>query len=122
MSVQDVSDSAVSDALDVEAPTRVRYGVLVAACTVALVTYIHRVGFAVGAPELKENLGLSAEQMGYLFSAFFWAYGGFQVVGGLLGDKFGARHLLTILVLGWSFTTGALALVVYIPELEAQLA
>jgi len=34
------------------------------------------------------------------------AYGAFQVPGGLVGDRLGARHLLTILVLGWSLLTG----------------
>ena len=47
--------------------------------------------------------------MGYLLSAFFWAYGGFQILGGWLGDRLGSRHLLTILVLGWSLTTGGAA-------------
>ena len=38
------------------------------------------------------------------------AYGLFQVPGGLLGDRFGARHVLTILVLGWSLLVGVVAL------------
>lgn len=101
--------------------TRVRYAVLAAACTVALVTYVHRLGFAVGAPELKRDVGLNDEQMGYLLAAFFWAYGGFQVLGGWLGDRLGARHLLTLMVLAWSLVTGAVALVVYIPGREQQL-
>ncbi|WP_076346480.1 MFS transporter [Paludisphaera borealis] len=104
-----------------EQPTRVRFVVLASLCAVSLVTYIDRVGFATGAPYLKKDLGLSDEQMGYLLSTFFWAYGGFQILGGWLGDRLGSRHLLTILVLGWSLTTGALALVVYVPGFQAQL-
>src|SRR5688572_9592051 len=102
--------------------SRVRYGVLAAACSVALITYVHRQGFAVGAPELKHDLRLSDGQMGGLIAAFFLAYGGFQVLGGWLGDLLGSRHLLTILVFGWSLVTGMLALVVYVPGLGAQLA
>jgi sugar phosphate permease len=48
--------------------------------------------------------------MGYLASAFLVAYALFQVPGGLLGDRWGGRHTLTILVLGWSILTGAVAL------------
>ena len=97
-------------------PTRVRYGVLAALCAVSLVTYVDRLGFAIGTPYLKKDLGFNDLQIGYLFSAFFWAYGAFQIPGGWLGDRLGSRHLLTILVLGWSLTTGALALVVYVPS------
>jgi sugar phosphate permease len=101
-------------------PTRVRYMVLAAACSVALITYVHRVGFATGAPEIKRNLGLSDDQLGTLLAVFFIAYGAFQIPGGWLVDRFGARHLLTCLVFGWSLTTGALALVVFVPGLRAQ--
>lgn len=102
-------------------PTRVRFGVLAALCAVSLVTYVDRVGFAIGAPYLKKDLGFNDLEIGYLLSAFFWAYGAFQILGGWLGDRLGSRHLLTILVLGWSLTTGALALVVYVPGHRAQL-
>lgn len=94
--------------------TRMRYYVLGAACSVALVAYVHRIGFAVGGAEMKKDLGFSDEQMGYLLAAFFWTYGLFQVPAGWLGDRLGSRHLLTLLVLGWSLATGALALVVYL--------
>ena len=92
--------------------SRVRYRVLALACALAVVTYIHRLGFAVGAPWIKRSLGLDDAQVGYLMSAFLVAYGCFQVPGGLLGDRQGARHVLTILVLGWSLLTGAVALAV----------
>src|SRR5262249_57990931 len=79
-------------------PTHVRYRVLLAACTVAVVAYVHRVGFATASTEVKADLGLSSEHLGYLMTAFLLAYGGFEVPGGLLGDRFGVRHLPTFLV------------------------
>jgi sugar phosphate permease len=100
-------------------PSGVRYGVLIFACALAVVTYIQRIGFSVGAPAIKQSLGLNDAQMGYLMSAFLVAYGLFQVPGGLLGDRLGARRVLTILVLGWSLLTGAVALAVLLPPAAA---
>jgi ACS family glucarate transporter-like MFS transporter len=99
--------------------SRVRYRVLALACALAVVTYIHRIGFSVGASEIKRSLGLDDAQIGYLMSAFLVAYGCFQVPGGLLGDRLGGRHVLTILVLGWSLLTGAVALAVLVPNVAA---
>jgi sugar phosphate permease len=88
-------------------------------CALAVVTYIHRLGFSVGAPEIKRSLGLDDAQVGYLMSAFLVAYVCFQVPGGLLGDRLGGRNVLTILVLGWSLLTGAVALAVLLSPVAA---
>lgn len=98
-------------------PTWVRYQVLFAACAVAVVGYVHRVGFATVSPDLKRELDLTSEHLGYLMMAFLIAYAGFEVPGGLLGDRWGVRHLLTVLVLGWSLLTGAVALAVALPAI-----
>jgi sugar phosphate permease len=97
------------------APTRVRYQVLAAACSLAVLTYVQRQGFVAGSPYIKKDLGLNDEQVGYLASAWLVAYGAFQVPGGLLGDRLGGRHLLTLLVLGWSLLLGAVALTALLP-------
>ncbi|HEV3120229.1 MAG TPA: MFS transporter [Gemmataceae bacterium] len=99
-----------------ERPTSVRYQVLAAACTVAVVTYIHRVGFSRALPVLQTDLSLSDLQSGVLTAAFSLAYGLFEIPCGLLGDRLGVRHLLTLLVLGWSLMTGFGALVIYLPN------
>jgi MFS family permease len=93
----------------------VRYQVLAVACSLALLTYVHRLGFGVGNNDIEAGLHLDDEQMSWLASAFLVAYALFQVPGGLLGDWLGARHLLTILVLGWSLLTAAVALAVVLP-------
>src|SRR6266849_1958324 len=98
-------------------PTWVRYQVLVAACALAIVTYIQRVGFAVAGPELKKSLNLDDQSWSYLTAAFLLAYGAFEIPGGLRGDRFGVRHLLVILVLGWSVMTGGIALVFFLPAI-----
>ncbi len=47
--------------------------------------------------------------MGVIFSAFVWAYALFQVPGGWLSDRFGARGVLTGVVAYWSILTAATA-------------
>src|SRR5690349_21372144 len=76
------------------APTRVRHLVLATACSLAVLTYVQRQGFVASTPYIKGDLHFSDEQMGYLGSVWLVAYGAFQVSGGLLGDRLGARHLL----------------------------
>ncbi|HEV3260694.1 MAG TPA: MFS transporter [Gemmataceae bacterium] len=95
--------------------SHVRYQVLAVACSLALLTYVHRLGFVVGNNDIKDGLGLDKQQMGWLASAFLIAYATFQVPVGLLGDRLGGRHLLTLLVLGWSLLTGAVALAAVLP-------
>jgi sugar phosphate permease len=93
----------------------VRYRVLALACALAVVTYVHRIGFATGAPEIRRSLDLDDDHVGYFMAAFLVAYGLFQVPGGLLGDRFGGRHVLTILVLAWSLLTAAAGIAVLLP-------
>jgi len=120
--------AAIGRATDVEwesdsaPPSGVRYRVLGLACAVAVVTYIHRLGFSTGAPEIGRSLGLDSQQIGNLMAAFLVAYGLFQMPLGLLGDRYGGRHVLTILVLGWSLLTAAVALAVWLPSVGWQFA
>jgi sugar phosphate permease len=81
----------------------------------AVLTYVQRQGFVAGTPYIKADLGLNDKQMGDLASVWLVAYGLFQMPGGLLGDRLGARHLLTILVLGWSLLVGVVALTAALP-------
>jgi MFS transporter, ACS family, glucarate transporter len=97
-------------------PTQMRYQVLAVACSLAVLTYVLRQSFVGGAPYVKEALDLNDEEVGYLAAVWLVAYGAFQVPGGLLGDWFGARHLLTLLVVGWSLLTAAVALTVLLPS------
>ena len=104
--------SGVSDGETPSArPTRVRYLVLAAGCSMALLAYAHRLGFAIYAPEIKRDFGLSDQQVAYLMSAFLIAYAAFQVPAGLAGDRLGARLLLPLFVVGWSLVTAVIALV-----------
>jgi MFS family permease len=68
-----------------------------------VVNYIDRSTLAVGAPLIREELGLSLEQFGLLSSAFLWAYAAAQLPAGALVDRLGARLMLSISLTVWSF-------------------
>ena len=60
-------------------------------CAIYLILYINRVNISIAAPLIRADLKLSNTQLGWAFSAFAFPYALFQLVGGWIGDKFGAR-------------------------------
>jgi ACS family glucarate transporter-like MFS transporter len=88
-------------------PTHARRTVTIFAVALAIITYIDRVCIAQAAPAMRREMGLTAIEMGWAFTTFTWAYAMFEVPGGWLGDKIGARRVLMRIVLWWSFFTAA---------------
>jgi MFS family permease len=68
--------------------------ILFVLCLLYLILYIDRVNISTSAPLIKAELGLTNGQLGLAFSAFAYPYAFFQLVGGWLGDRFGARRVL----------------------------
>ena len=85
--------------------TNVRWQILGLICLMYLITYMDRACISVVAPAISKEFGFSKVQMGMIFSAFAWAYSLGQMPGGWLGDAFGPRKVLSILVLFWSAMT-----------------
>jgi sugar phosphate permease len=54
---------------------------------------------------IKADLGLNNQQLGYILAAFSLAYALFEVPTGALGDRIGARRVLTRVVIWWSVFT-----------------
>lgn len=67
-----------------------------------VVNYIDRATLAVANPLIREELGLSIADMGYLLSAFLWAYAFSQLPTGAMVDRLGPRILLTMGLSLWS--------------------
>ena len=67
-----------------------------------VINYIDRATLAVANPLIREDLGLSLADMGYLLSAFLWAYAFSQLPTGAMVDKLGPRLLLTVGLTLWS--------------------
>ena len=84
-----------------------RYKALALMFALTMVTYLDRVCIAATAPAMSAELGLSKGQMGEVFSIFVLGYVLFEIPGGWLADRFGARSLLTRIVVCWSVFTAA---------------
>ena len=69
------------------------------------INYIDRANLSVAAPLLKDELGLSASQLGLLLSAFFWTYACMQILAGWLVDRFEVKWVLGLGFLVWSLAT-----------------
>jgi sugar phosphate permease len=74
-----------------------------------LITYLDRVNISAAAPVISADFGFDKVTMGIIFSAFVWAYAIFQVPGGWLSDRFGARPVLAAIVAYWSVMTAVTA-------------
>src|SRR6187397_2148170 len=88
-------------------PTRARYRVLAFTTILAIITYLDRVAISTAAPAVRSDMGLDAVQMGWVFSAFTWAYAIFEIPSGWMGDVMGPRKVLTRIVIWWSAFTAA---------------
>ena len=123
--------------LPASSPTRFRFWVLAVLCSLAFLTYLDRIcimrvqgdierelGFAeltAGDEQSLRERGLEAdaaararvakdrgtERMSWIFAAFVAGYVLFEVPGGWLGDRWGARAVLFRIVLCWSVFTAA---------------
>jgi D-galactonate transporter len=91
-------------------PSFGRWYILGLICLMYLITYLDRVNISTAAPEISKEFGFDKITMGWIFSAFVWAYAIFQVPGGWLSDRFGARPVLATIVAYWSVMTAATAM------------
>ena len=83
--------------------TSTRMVVLLAAAV--CINYVDRGNLATAAPLIQDELHLSATQLGFLLSAFFWTYVAAMTPAGWLAERFGARLVLAGGVLIWSVAT-----------------
>jgi MFS family permease len=70
-----------------------------------MINYIDRGSISVAAPLLEKELQLSPSEMGWVLSAFFWAYVVFQPLMGWLADRIGAARVLAGGFALWSIAT-----------------
>jgi sugar phosphate permease len=76
-----------------------------------LINYIDRGNLSIAAPLLKDELGISASQLGILFSAFFWTYTVLLFVCAWFIDRLDVNRVLALGYLVWSVATVATGVV-----------
>jgi MFS family permease len=85
---------------------------LVLLVTAALfINYIDRGNLATAAPLLQDELHLSASQLGFLLSAFYYSYVVCMAPAGRLAERFGAHRVLAAGLTIWAVATMATGLV-----------
>ena len=70
-----------------------------------LVNYIDRGNLATAVPLIHSELGLSATQLGFLLSVFYYSYVAAMVPAGWLGERYGAHRVLAAGIAIWSVAT-----------------
>ncbi len=80
-------------------------GVLFLLSLSVLINYIDRSNLSIAAPLIKDELGLSAWQLGKLLSAFFWTYALMQIPAGWLVDRLDVKWVFAAGLFIWSAAT-----------------
>jgi MFS family permease len=75
------------------------------------INYIDRGNLSIAAPMLKDELGISASQLGFLLSAFFWTYACLQPVSGWLVDNLNVNWVIAGGFFLWTAATAGTGIV-----------
>lgn len=79
--------------------------VLVMLCIMYFITYLDRVNVSTAAAGFGQEFNLSKTEIGLVFSAFAYPYLVFQIIGGWVSDRFGARRTLLVCGVLWAIAT-----------------
>src|SRR5690242_11979818 len=80
-------------------------GVVLLLAVAVFISYVDRGNLATAGPVLKDELGLSATQLGLLLSMFYWTYTPGQILAGWLCEKINPYRALALGLLIWSVAT-----------------
>ena len=100
-----MSMSRAAHPADVMKRTKVRYVILLLIFAITTFNYADRATLSVTGAAMRAEFGFDAIRMGYIFSAFSWAYVLSQVPAGWLLDRFGARRVYAASIFLWSLFT-----------------
>ena len=74
-------------------------------CLMYLITYVNRQNLATAGADISLDLHLSKGQLGKVLGTFGITYAIFQILGGWIGDVWGARRSLFVCGLIWATAT-----------------
>ncbi len=95
-------------AIDIKAaPRAVRFGdgIVVLLALAIFINYVDRGNLATAAPLMKDELHLSASQIGLLLSVFFWTYVPGQILTGWLAERINPYRTYAMGLALWSVST-----------------
>ncbi len=85
--------------------THVRFMIVGMLFVMTAINYADRATISIAGPAIAKDLQIDAVQMGYIFSAFGWAYVIAQLPGGWLLDRFGSKIAYALSIFTWSLFT-----------------
>lgn len=85
--------------------TNKRYWIVVMLFIVTAFNYGDRATLSIAGSAMSKDIGLNAVSLGYIFSAFSWAYVIGQIPGGWLLDRFGSKRVYFYSLFLWSLFT-----------------
>ena len=97
----------------------VRYRILGLLFALSVVNYLLRNNISVAIPSIREELGFTSAEIGWILGSFNVTYTLLQLPGGLFGERYGPRRALMIIAITWgllTFFTG------FVPSLMAASA
>ncbi|WP_434778105.1 MFS transporter [Neisseria sp. Ec49-e6-T10] len=97
--------SEANQVLGEQKRTNVRWMIVVLLFFVTAINYGDRATLAIAGKPLSDAVGIDAAGMGWIFSAFSWAYVLGQLPGGWLLDKFGSKRVYFYSIFFWSLFT-----------------
>ena len=84
---------------------RVTHIVLGLLCLMYFITYLDRVNVSTAAVGFAKDFNFNKTEIGLVFSAFAYPYLIFQIIGGWISDRFGARRTLIVCGCIWAGAT-----------------
>ncbi|WP_311970194.1 MFS transporter [Pseudomonas baltica] len=85
--------------------TRTRWLMLSMVFIGTIINYLDRSNMSIVAPLISKEFSVSPVAMGFMFSAFSWAYAAATLPGGYFLDRFGTRKTYGACLGGWSLLT-----------------
>jgi MFS transporter, ACS family, glucarate transporter len=98
-------DSTVDRVVAATKTGKIRYAIVALLFFITVINYADRAALAIAGPLITKDMGINAVELGFVFSAFGWAYLLAQLPGGRLLDKFGSKRVYFWSILLWSVFT-----------------
>lgn len=115
----------MTSSLTAQKATRVRWLIVAFIFAVTTINYADRATLSMAGSSAAAELGISPVEMGYLLSAFAWAYVAGQIPGGALLDRFGTKAIYIAALVIWSLftlTQGFVGLIAFLPAVATFFA